>query len=134
MISFSSGLNEQSGQGNVVLAVPCVSACHGCDVGSCKFGHFDNVCSRVVCDLHVQHFPFAGVTEFGVLRLFDVDEHHEDVGEEHFRFAFDSDLSSWVFSQTVHETFDCVVVVLLVACVVLGSHCHIVNLHAFDSE
>ena len=72
--------------------------------------------------------------ELGNLRLFDIDEHHEDVSEDHVWFAFHSDLSSQVFSQAVHEAFNCVVIVLLVMCVMLTACIKIVHLHTFDGE
>ena len=72
--------------------------------------------------------------ELSVLWLLNVDEHHEFVGEEHVIFAFDSDVLSEIFSQAVHETFGCIVVVLLVMCVALRFHCHIAGLHALDGE
>ena len=117
MVCFSTCFDDKSGQSSVVLAVPGVSSNHGCDVGSCKFCHFDDVCSRVIGCFHVEHFSFTGVTEFSILWSLNVDEHHEHVGKDHVVFAFDSDASSEVFSQAVHEAFDCVIVVLFVACV-----------------
>ena len=75
-----------------------------------------------------------GIAEFSVLRLLDVDEHHECVGEEHAFFAFDSDASSEIFSQAVHETFDCIIIILLVARVVVWSRVGVDVLHALDSK
>ena len=86
VVSFSSCFNEQSSQSNVVFAVPGISANHGNAVGLCKFCHLDDVCSRTVQCSHVQHV-----------------------------LLFGSNLLSEVFSQAVHETLSCIVVVLLFA-------------------
>ena len=69
MVSFSSCLNEQSSWHNAVLAVPGIHANHGNNVGLCKFCHLDDVCSRTVQHLHAQHLSFAGIAEFGFLKL-----------------------------------------------------------------
>ena len=113
MVSFSSCFNEQLGRSNVVLAVPGVPLKHGNNVGLCKFCHFDNVCTRTVRCLHIQHFLLVGIAEFGALGLLDVDEHHEHVSEEHVFFAFDSNLLSEVFSQAVHKALARIIIVLL---------------------
>ena len=68
------------------------------------------------------------------MRSFDVDEHHENVGEEHVVFVFDSDLLSQVFSQTVHKAFDCIVIVLFVARVMFLLQFEVVCFHAFSGE
>ena len=134
VVCFSSCFNEKSGKSNVVLAVPGVSVNHCCDVGLCKLGHFDNVCSRMVQDLHVQHFSFAKVAELGVLRSFDVNEHHENVGEEHVVLERDLDLLSEVSSQAFHKAFDCIVIVLFVVRVTLLLQFEVAHFHAFGGE
>jgi len=58
----------------------------------------------------------------------------ECVGEEHTFFAFDLNLSSEIFSQAVHETFDCIIIVLLAVCVVASSYARVDHFHAFDGE
>ena len=68
------------------------------------------------------------------MRSFDVDEHHENVGEEHVVLAFDLDLLSRVFSQAVHKAFDCIFFVLLVMCVALKNQVEIACFHTFDGE
>ena len=74
----------------------------------------------MVCHLHVQClFLFAGVMEFDVLRSFDFCKHHEDVGEQHVFFSFDSNLLFEFFSQSVHEAFQCVVIILFVVRIAL---------------
>ena len=75
-----------------------------------------------------------GVAELSVLGPLNVDEHHERVGEEHTFFVFDSNLSSEIFSQAVHETFDCIIIVLLVACVAAFRHNGVDCLHALDGK
>ena len=64
----------------------------------------------------------------------DVDEHHEHVGEEHAVFAFESDASSEILSQAVHEAFGCVIGVLLVVCVAFRNDELVAVLHALDGE
>ena len=82
-------------------------------------------CLRQVRDLRLS---------LGVLRSFDVDEHHEDVGEEHVGFALDLNLLSQVFSQAVHEALDCVIFVLFVMCIMLTTCIKVACFHAFNGE
>ena len=84
--------------------------------------------------MHVQHLLLAGIVKFGVLELFDVDECQEDVGDEHVVLLFDSDLSSKVFSQAVHEAFNCIVVILFVAGVAHVNHASVEIFNTFDGE
>ena len=84
--------------------------------------------------LHVECLSFVGIAELGVLGSFNVCEHHEDISEEHVWLALDSNLSSQVFSQAVHEAFDSIIVVLSVACVMLEAWFCIALLHAIDGE
>ena len=48
VVSSSSCLNKQLSQSNVVLVVTSISANHGDNVGLCKLGHLDDVCTRTV--------------------------------------------------------------------------------------
>ena len=85
--------------------------------------------------LHVQHLLFAGIVEFDILGSFDVDEHHEDVGKEHVVLLFDLDLLlSKVFSQAVHETFSCVIIILFVTGVMLANWVHVACLDVLNCE
>ena len=84
--------------------------------------------------MHVQHFLFAEIAEFGVLRSFDVDEHHEDVGEEHVFFLFDSNLLSEIFSQDTHDTSSHITVISLVARVVPTDEVCVAQFDFFNSE
>ena len=68
------------------------------------------------------------------MRLSNVDEHHECVGEAHVVIAFDSDLLSEVFSQAVHKAFNCIVIFLLVMRVALTVQVKVACFHAFDGE
>ena len=68
------------------------------------------------------------------MRSFDVDEHHENVSEEHAVFAFDPDLLSQVFSKAVHEAFDCVFIILFAACVMSLLQFEVACRHASSSE
>ena len=84
--------------------------------------------------MHVQHLLLAGIVKFGVLELFDVDECHEDVGDEHVVLLFDSDLSSKVFSQAVNETFSCIVIIVFVTGVMLADWVHVACLDVLNCE
>ena len=134
MVSFSSCLNEQSSQANVVFAVLGISLNHCNNVGLCKFCHLDNVCSRTVRHLHAQHLLFAGIAEFGILGSFDVDEHHEDVGEEHAVFLLDLNSLLEIFSQALHEAFSCITVILFMAGGMLTNDGCVACLDVINSE
>ena len=84
--------------------------------------------------MHAQHLLVAGVTELSVLWSLNADEHHECAGEEHAVFAFDSDGLSEIFSQATRETFDRIIIVLLVTCVAVWSHATVIPFHALDGE
>ena len=77
---------------------------------------------------------FAGVMELRILWSLNVDEHHECVGEEHAVFAFDSNALSEIFSQAVHEAFNCVIIVLLVVCVMFWNCEDVARFHAVNGE
>ena len=49
-------------------------------------------------------------------------------------FAFDLDFLSKVFSQAVHEAFDCIVVIPLVVHIAHANHPFVEGLHTFDGE
>ena len=64
----------------------------------------------------------------------NVDKHHECVGEKHVFFAFDLDALSEIFSQADHETFDGIIIVLLVVCVTVWSCVKVDSSHALHVE
>ena len=58
--------------------------------------------------------------KLGIPGPFDVNEHHEDVSNEHVFLSFDSNLLSKIFSQNAHEALSCITIVLFVTGVMFG--------------